>query len=118
MRLDRPADLYAFCFSYLTGLAYSACGAPETPEPASLLKLFAIFLPFSIVLLGAVCTWKDTTDQHINRHVARTRHRPLTRGAVCATEANVFALAQLSPSPSSTDLRILPQPQLDTPPPP
>ncbi|KAI2464375.1 putative 4-hydroxybenzoate polyprenyl transferase [Annulohypoxylon bovei var. microspora] len=95
MRLDRPAGFYAFYFPYLIGLAYAACVAPEPPEPLTLLKLAAILLPFNILLRGAACTWNDTVDQHFDRRVARTRHRPLARGAVSTTQANLFTLAQI-----------------------
>ncbi|KAI1455510.1 putative 4-hydroxybenzoate polyprenyl transferase [Annulohypoxylon moriforme] len=95
MRLDRPAGFYAFYFPYLIGLAYSACVTPEPPEPISLLQLAGILLPFNILLRGAACTWNDTTDQHFDRRVARTRHRPLARGAVTTTQANLFTLTQL-----------------------
>ncbi|KAI1449070.1 UbiA-domain-containing protein [Annulohypoxylon stygium] len=95
MCLDQPANLCAYYFPYIIGLVYAACVAPETPSPASILKLAAILLPFNIILRGAVCTWNSTVDQHFDRCVSWTRHRPVARGAVSTTQANIFYLVQI-----------------------
>ncbi|KAI2605354.1 putative 4-hydroxybenzoate polyprenyl transferase [Hypoxylon fragiforme] len=98
MRLEKPAGLYGVYFPHLISLLYASClpshSAP--PSPLSLLKLAAALLPFNILLRGASCTWNDTADQAFDRRVARTRHRPVARGAVSTTRANVFTAAQLA----------------------
>ncbi|KAI1374035.1 putative 4-hydroxybenzoate polyprenyl transferase [Hypoxylon crocopeplum] len=96
MRIDRPGGFYAFYFPYLIGIMYSACIAPSTPEPLTLLYLAATLLPFNILLRGATCTWNDNVDQEFDRRVERCRHRPIARGAVSTAEAHVFTLAQLA----------------------
>ncbi|KAI2620268.1 putative UbiA family prenyltransferase [Hypomontagnella submonticulosa] len=95
MRLDRPAGLYAFYFPYLIGLAYAACVAITPPNPSEVAKISALLLPFNILLRGVACTWNDTVDQHFDRRVPRTRHRPIARGAVSTAQAHTFTLAQI-----------------------
>ncbi|KAK6082252.1 4-hydroxybenzoate polyprenyl transferase [Seiridium cupressi] len=96
MRIDRPAGLYAFYFPYLIGLVYAACISPTTIEPAALLKMAAVLLPFNILLRGASCAWNDNVDQEFDRQVERCRHRPIARGAISTSQANIFTLAQLA----------------------
>ena len=93
MRLDRPAGFYAFYIPYLLGLGYGACLTDSVPSPTHLLSLCGLFLVYSIILRGAACTWNDTVDQEFDRQVARTRLRPIARGAVSTTQANVFTVA-------------------------
>lgn len=95
MRIDRVGGFYAFYFPYLIGLAYAACIHPDVPTPSILLKLASKLFVLNIFLRGAACTWNDTVDQEFDRRVARCRHRPVARGAVSTTEANLFTLIQL-----------------------
>ncbi|KAL8822371.1 MAG: hypothetical protein Q9191_006894 [Dirinaria sp. TL-2023a] len=95
MRLDRPAGFYAFYVPYLIGLGYAACLAQSVPSLPQLLYLCGIFFLFCIVLRGAACTWNDNVDQGFDRQVARTRFRPIARGAVSTTQAHVFTVALL-----------------------
>ncbi|KAJ0100689.1 hypothetical protein J7T55_014282 [Diaporthe amygdali] len=95
MRLDRPGGLYAFYFPYLIGLAFAACIAPTPPSVAKLLAVMLEFLPLSVLLRGAACTWNDTVDQDFDRRVERCRHRPVARGAISTTKASLFTLAQI-----------------------
>ncbi|KAL7621350.1 hypothetical protein AAE478_008671 [Parahypoxylon ruwenzoriense] len=75
---------------------YSACIAPVTPEPRTLLSLEAILLPFNIPLWGAACSWNDTVDRDFDRRVERCQHRPVARSVVSTTGAHMFTLAQLA----------------------
>lgn len=93
MRLDRPGGFYAMYVPYLVGVAYAACIAPQTPTPSELLRLAVLLVPLSILSRGVACTWNDNVDQQFDRQVARCRHRPIARGAVSTTQANVFTLA-------------------------
>jgi len=96
MRIDRPAGLYAFYLPYLIGIMYAACIVPVPPEPRALLVLALILLPFNVLMRGAACTWNDNVDQRFDRRVERCRHRPVARGAVSTTQANLFTLIQLA----------------------
>ena len=95
MRLDRPAGFYAFYIPYLIGLGYGACLAPTVPSPSYLLSLCGLFLVYCVILRGAACAWNDNVDQGFDRQVARTRLRPIARGAISTTQGHVFTLALL-----------------------
>ena len=95
MRLDRPAGFYAFYIPYLIGLGYGACLAQSVPSPSYLLSLCGLFLVYCVLLRGAACAWNDNVDQKFDRQVARTRLRPIARGAVTTTQGHIFTLALL-----------------------
>ena len=42
-----------------------------------------------------LCTWNDVFDQDINRQIARTRNRPIARGAISTTQAVIWTLIQI-----------------------
>ena len=95
MRLDRPAGYYAFYWHYIIGLSFAACIAVPPPTLTNL-AILAAYLGFWVLILrGAVCTWNDNLDQSFDRKVARTRFRPIARGAVSTVQANLFTLLQL-----------------------
>lgn len=48
----------------------------------------------SFVFCGAGMVWNDWIDLHIDRQVARTKNRPLARGAVTTSEALVWMAFQ------------------------
>ena len=95
MRIDRPAGFYAFYIPYLIGLGYGACLPQSVPSPSYLLSLCGLFLVYCVLLRGAACTWNDNVDQKFDRQVARTRLRPIARGAVSTTQGHIFTLALL-----------------------
>ncbi|KAL9065872.1 MAG: hypothetical protein Q9161_007925 [Pseudevernia consocians] len=95
MRLDRRAGFYAFYLPYLIGLGYGSCLADSVPSPTHLLGLCGLFLIYCITLRGAACTWNDNVDQKFDRQVARTRLRPIARGAVSTTQGNIFTVSLL-----------------------
>ena len=91
MRLDRPAGFFAFYWHYIIGLSFAACISPEPPLVKPLLS-YAIYLVVWVVILrGAVCTLNDILDQDFDRRVARTRYRPIARGAVTTLQGYLFA---------------------------
>jgi 4-hydroxybenzoate polyprenyltransferase len=93
VRLDKPVGTY-YLFSpclFSTVLAASHTGA----SPASLLSTTALFLTGALIMRGAGCTINDLWDRNLDPHVARTRLRPIARGAVTPKQAIVFTGAQL-----------------------
>ncbi|KAF2006073.1 hypothetical protein P154DRAFT_542506 [Amniculicola lignicola CBS 123094] len=95
MRIDRPAGIYAVYLPYLIGIIYAACISLITPQPSAVATLVLILFPFNVLVRGIACTWNDNVDQQFDRRVERCRHRPIARGAVSTTQANIFTVAQI-----------------------
>ncbi|KAI7778807.1 hypothetical protein LA080_001588 [Diaporthe eres] len=95
-RIDRPAGWCGVYFPFLIGLIYADCisGDNEASDSLTLGSLAIRFTPFSMLLRSAACTWNDTVDQHFDRRVARTRHRPVARRAVSTNQALIFTFVQ------------------------
>ena len=90
-RLDKPIGAHLLmwpCF-WSAALAADAGAAPDFGH----LALFAIG---SVLLRGAGCTVNDLMDREIDKKVARTRTRPIARGAVSPLAASAFLGAQLA----------------------
>ncbi|RAK77261.1 4-hydroxybenzoate octaprenyltransferase [Aspergillus fijiensis CBS 313.89] len=95
MRLDRPAGFFAFYWHYLIGMSFAAAILPSVSLRA-LVEAAIYQIVWVIILRGAVCTVNDNFDQEFDRQVARTRWRPIARGAVSTMQANLFAAAQVA----------------------
>lgn len=95
MRLNRPSGYYAFYWHYAIGLSFAASIASPTTEPTVLVALAGYLALWVLVLRGAVCTWNDNLDQEFDGRVARTRFRPIARGAVTTAQGHIFTAAQL-----------------------
>ncbi|PYH44097.1 4-hydroxybenzoate octaprenyltransferase [Aspergillus saccharolyticus JOP 1030-1] len=96
MRLDRPAGYFAFYWHYLIGMSFAAAILPPSLPLPALMEACVYQIVWVIILRGAVCTVNDNLDQKFDRQVARTRWRPIARGAVSTPQANVFALLQFA----------------------
>ena len=59
------------------------------------LTLLALFGVGSLVMRGAGCTINDMWDRNIDKHLERTRDRPITSGQVSLFDALVYTGAQL-----------------------
>jgi 4-hydroxybenzoate polyprenyltransferase len=95
-RIDRPAGWCGVNFPFLIGLIYAGCisGDSEASDSLTLGSLAIRFIPFSMLLRSAACTWNGTVDQKFDRRVARTRHRPVARRAVSTNQALIFTFVQ------------------------
>ena len=92
MRLDRPNGFWYFYLPHLFGSLHAAT---QLQVPArSFLCVNLILLIGTLVMRGATCTWNDTVDAPFDRLVARTRDRPVARGAVSAFAAHTFTALQ------------------------
>lgn len=80
MRLDRPVGWLLLLWPTWWALWLAAEGLPD-------FSLFAIFSLGVILTRSAGCIVNDYSDRWLDRHVARTRERPLVRGAVSGREA-------------------------------
>ena len=93
MRLDKPAGTYYLffpcLFSALLAASYTASGL--TPVLSTTLWFFS----GALIMRGAGCTINDLWDRNLDPHVARTRLRPIARGAVTPFNALAFTGFQL-----------------------
>lgn len=92
MRLDRPSGYWYFWYPHVFGTLLAAI--QQRSSPLDLLSVNLVLLWGILVMRGATCTWNDTVDVEFDRKVSRCRNRPLARGAVSITQANLFTAAQ------------------------
>jgi 4-hydroxybenzoate polyprenyltransferase len=95
IRIDKPAGTYYLFFPCLFSTLLAAPLAAPVPAPTAVLGTAALFLAGATIMRGAGCTINDLWDRRLDRHVERTRLRPLARGAVTPRRALVFTGAQL-----------------------
>jgi 4-hydroxybenzoate polyprenyltransferase len=88
-RLDRPIGTWLTLLPALAALAQAAGGWPEPWR-------VAVFSLGALLMRGIGCTINDIFDRDIDKHVERTRYRPLTSGQVSLRQALWFLLAQLA----------------------
>lgn len=88
-RFNRPIGSLLLLWPTLWALWLAAAGTPP-------LYLLVIFVLGVFLTRSAGCIINDVADRHIDRHVARTRNRPLTQGRISTREALIlFALLML-----------------------
>ena len=106
MRLDRMSGFWAFWWHYLIGLAFalhlpsqqsstrmtSSVNGLRTPLGICAMVLY-LFI-WTTVFRGLTCTWNDLLDAPFDGLVARTKFRPIARGAVGTNGALAFTLLQ------------------------
>ena len=85
-RLDRPIGNFLLLWPTLWALWLAAEGLPR-------LGVLVVFVLGVVVMRAAGCVINDYADRDFDRHVKRTRHRPLTTGRVSEREAlSLFVL--------------------------
>lgn len=92
-RIDKPTGAYYLFFPCLwsTLLAAPLAHSP----PSTVIGTSLLFLSGALIMRGAGCTINDLWDRNLDPHVARTRLRPIARGAVTPFAGLVFTGAQL-----------------------
>lgn len=80
MRLDKPIGIYLLLWPTLWALWIAAEGFPDQ-------SILIIFVLGVTLMRSAGCVINDFADRKIDRHVARTKERPLTSGRVSSMEA-------------------------------
>jgi 4-hydroxybenzoate polyprenyltransferase len=80
MRLHRPIGALLLLWPTLWALWLAASGRPDT-------RIVMIFVLGVILMRSAGCVINDYADRNFDRHVRRTRDRPLTAERVTAREA-------------------------------
>ncbi|KAI2606611.1 putative para-hydroxybenzoate-polyprenyltransferase Coq2 [Hypoxylon sp. NC1633] len=95
IRIDRPTGTYYLFYPCLFSTLMAAPLATPIATPLSVLSTAALFFAGALVMRGAGCTVNDLWDRNLDPHVARTRHRPLARGAITPPRALAYAGGQL-----------------------
>jgi 4-hydroxybenzoate polyprenyltransferase len=79
-RLDRPIGIWLLLWPVLWALWLSSGGRPDP-------HVFIVFVLGVVLTRSAGCAMNDYADRNFDRHVARTRDRPLVTGQVDPIEA-------------------------------
>ena len=95
VRLNSPTGTIYLFFPCLFSTLLAAPLTNPAVSPTTLLSTSALFLIGSLVMRGAGCTINDLWDRNLDPYVARTRLRPIARGAVTPRAAVVYTGAQL-----------------------
>ncbi|MCU7940353.1 MAG: 4-hydroxybenzoate octaprenyltransferase [gamma proteobacterium symbiont of Bathyaustriella thionipta] len=80
MRMDRPIGTWLLLWPTFWALWIAAEGIP----PLSIMLIFALGV---FVMRSAGCVINDYADRNIDKHIERTRNRPITSGKVTPREA-------------------------------
>lgn len=95
IRIDKPAGTYYLFFPCLFSTLLAAPLAPVIAPPLTVLGTAALFFSGALIMRGAGCTINDLWDRNLDPQVARTRLRPIARGAISPRSALVFTGGQL-----------------------
>ena len=85
MRMHKPIGAFLLLWPTLWALWLATNGRPSP-------KLFAVFVAGVFVMRALGCIMNDYADRHFDRHVSRTRERPLATGEVTLSEALILCL--------------------------
>ena len=95
IRIDKPTGTYYLYFPCLFSTLMAAPLALPMASPASVIGTSFLFLAGALVMRGAGCTINDLWDRNLDPHVARTRLRPIARGAITPFKGLVYTGVQL-----------------------
>lgn len=95
IRIDKPAGTYYLFFPCMFSTLMAAPMAMPMASPLTVVGTTLLFFSGAIIMRGAGCTINDLWDRNLDPHVARTRLRPIARGAITPFNALVFTGAQL-----------------------
>ncbi|MGV6825340.1 MAG: 4-hydroxybenzoate octaprenyltransferase [bacterium] len=88
-RLNKPIGIMLLLWPTLWALWIAAVGQPDP-------LILAVFVSGVVLMRSAGCVINDFADREIDRHVERTRQRPITAGLVGTREAlGLFAVLAL-----------------------
>lgn len=90
LRLDKPTGTYYLYFPCLFSTLMAAPLAMPMTPPLTVLGTSLLFLTGALVMRGAGCAINDLWDRNLDPHVARTRLRPIARGAITPFNALAF----------------------------
>ncbi|CAD6567798.1 MAG: Para-hydroxybenzoate--polyprenyltransferase, mitochondrial precursor (PHB:polyprenyltransferase) [Alectoria sarmentosa] len=94
-RIDRPFPILMFYFPFLWGSLIAGIMAEPVVPPLKMAFVNALLLINTTLVRGLGCTWNDILDSDVDVKVARTRLRPVARGAISHRQALIFTAFQL-----------------------
>ena len=95
VRLDKPVGTnYLFFPCMFSTILAAPLTNPITPI-STVVGTCLLFYSGAIIMRGAGCTVNDLWDRNLDPHVARTRLRPIARGAITSYQAIPFLGVQL-----------------------
>ena len=80
IRLDKPIGIYLLLWPTLWALAIAGQGDPDG-------WVLFVFVSGVFLMRSAGCAINDYADRDIDRHIERTKNRPLTSGRITSKEA-------------------------------
>lgn len=83
MRLHKPIGIYLLLWPTLWALWIAGEGRPD-------LKVLWVFVTGVVIMRSAGCVINDYADRDFDRHVARTKDRPIAAGRVSPREALIL----------------------------
>ncbi|QWD62870.1 4-hydroxybenzoate octaprenyltransferase [Polynucleobacter sp. MWH-UH25E] len=86
IRLDKPIGTLLLLWPTLWALWLASSGIPD-------LSILFIFVVGTFLMRSAGCAMNDFADRDFDRHVQRTKERPVTSGKISSKEAVAVALA-------------------------
>lgn len=84
MRFHKPIGILLLLWPVCWALWLASAGRPHA-------RMLFVFIAGVIVMRAAGCVMNDMADRHIDRHVERTRQRPMATRQVSVIEASVLA---------------------------
>jgi len=85
VRLDKPIGILLLLWPTLWGLLIASDGWPS-------IQIFVIFCLGTVLMRSAGCAINDYADRDFDKHVLRTKERPLTSGKISKKEAKSIAV--------------------------
>jgi len=85
VRLDKPIGILLLLWPTLWGLFLASDGWPT-------LSMLLIFCVGTVLMRSAGCAINDYADRDFDKHVLRTKERPLTSGKISKKEAVLIAI--------------------------
>ncbi|KAJ4416989.1 Para-hydroxybenzoate--polyprenyltransferase, mitochondrial precursor (PHB:polyprenyltransferase) [Gnomoniopsis sp. IMI 355080] len=94
MRIHKPAGILYIYFPYLFGSLFAASIKHNSLSPVELIRLNMVLLGIAFIVRSIGCTWNDFVDREVDKHVNRSKVRPIARGAISASEGLIFMAAE------------------------
>ncbi|KAL1860251.1 hypothetical protein Daus18300_009305 [Diaporthe australafricana] len=94
IRFHKPAGILFIYVPYLLGNLFAASIKEKTPLLGDMAWVNLLLFVIAFVVRSVGCTWNDIVDREVDRYVSRSRHRPIARGAISASNGLAFMAAQ------------------------